>query len=155
MKSLLMTLMILIISSAAFAAEIDGVWIGTRGAGTVTFEFRTEGKKLYGLFQGSGGRDEIKEIQRGKIKKDEISFEVPMSEGVRKTITLYKGKIKSDNEIELTATMKVRGPRNANFGTRGAGGGFNSGFGGGMGGFGGASQESPPFVIKRVVNESQ
>jgi hypothetical protein len=155
MKSLLMTLMILIISSAAFAAEIDGVWIGTRGTGTVTFEFRAEGKKLYGFFQGSGGRDEIKEIQRGKIKKDEISFEVPMSEGVKKTITLYKGKIKSDNEIELTATIKVRGPRNANFGTGGAGGGFSSGFGGGMGGFGGASQESPPFVIKRVVNEKQ
>ncbi|MFC1840447.1 hypothetical protein ACFL1N_12755 [Thermodesulfobacteriota bacterium] len=161
MKKLLLILMMLLISVtlaclskksqnlAPTSTNINGIWIGTRGAGTVTFEFRTEGKELYGLFQGAGGGDEIKEIQRGNIKKDEISFEVPMTEGMRKLITLYKGKILNDNEIELTATMKSRGPRNASFGSSGAGGGFNSGFGGGLGGFGGASQESPPFVIKR------
>jgi hypothetical protein len=151
MKSLLMIFMMLIISSAAFAADfnIDGRWIGSPGGGTVIFEFRAEGKKLIGLYLGSGAGDEKREIQRGKIKKNKINFEVPIGEGSSKRIILYKGKIKSDNEIQLTSTTKARGPRPQGFGER-TGSGFDS-VGGGMGGFGGASQESAPFILKRVV----
>ena len=65
MKSLLLTLMMLIISSAAFASDfnIDGRWVGSQGGGTVTFEFRADGKNLIGLYLGSGAGDEKKEIQ--------------------------------------------------------------------------------------------
>ncbi len=162
MKSLLLTLMMLIISSASFAAEIDGKWIGVyQGIGTMTYEFRTEGKKLYGTTLGSG--DERIEIQKGTIKNDEISFEVPLTMGGSKIRVVYKGKIISDNEIELTFRTRSRGPRGVGFGgfndgfsggTGGSGGGvagYNTGFGGG-GGFGGVSGESTKFIIKRVEN---
>ena len=150
MKSLLMTLMMLLISSAVFAAEIDGKWIGTQGGGTITFVFKAEGKKLYGAFLGSG--DQKVAIQKGKIKKDKISFEVQMSQGSSKQSILYKGKIKNDNEIELTSRTQQRGPRRAGFGEA-SGGGFDSGFSSGLGGFGGVSQESAPFILKRVVEK--
>lgn len=152
MKSLLMTLMMLLISSAAFAADfnIDGRWVGSHGNATITFEFRAEGKKLIGLYLGSGAGDEKKEIKSGKIKKDTINFEIPMGGGNSRQTTVYKGKIKNDNEIELTTMTKYRGPRAKGFG-EGSGSGFDSGFGGGMGGFGGVSQWSAPFVLKRVV----
>jgi hypothetical protein len=148
MKTLLMTLMMLVLSSAVFAAEIDGRWVGTQGGMTLTFEFRVEDKNLYGLYLGSGAGDEKKEILDGKVKKDKISFEVPITQGVSKQVLLYKGKIISDSEIQLTTRFKSRGPRQPGFG-EGGGGGFSS-VGGDMGGFGGASQESPPFIIKRV-----
>ena len=153
MKSLLMTLMILLISSVAFASDynIDGRWIGRQGAGTISFDFRVEGKDLYGIYLGSGSGDEKREIQRGKIKKDKINFEVPIGEGSSKRIIIYKGKIKSDKEIELTSRTKSRGPRPQGFGES-SGSGFDS-VKGGMGGFGGASQESVPFVLKREVKK--
>ena len=150
MKSLLLTLMMLMISSAAFASEIDGKWAGVyQSLGTLTFEFRVEGNKLYGRQLDSG--DSKTEIRSGKIKKDKISFEVPIGEGSAKRILIYKGKIKNDNEIEMTFRTKARGPRPQGFGER-SGSGFSS-IGGGMGGFGGASQESMPFTLKRVVKK--
>lgn len=148
MKSLLITLMMLVISSAAFAADIDGKWSGlSRGVGTLIFEFKAEGKKLYGLDLSQG--DKKTELQKGKIKNDEISFEVPVTMGEMRMVIAYKGKILSDDEIELTFRQKTRGARNPGFGERGAGE-FNSGFGGGLGGFGGVSEESTKFVIKRL-----
>jgi hypothetical protein len=118
-----------------------------QGIGTLTFEFKSEGNKLYGRTLHKG--DSNTEIQRGKIKKNEISFEVPISTGMNKMINVYKGKILSDNEMELTFRIKARGPRATGFGES-SGGGFDSGFGGGLGGFGGVSQESTKFILKRV-----
>ena len=153
MKSLLLTLTILIISSAAFASDfnIDGTWTGVDAGGQkLTFELKAEGKKLYGMKVDAG--DYKTEIQKGKIKKDEINFEVPMTMGTYKMKVIYKGKILSDNEMQLTTRITSRGPRSTGFG-EGGGAGFNTGFGGGMGGFGGASQESPKFTLKRVQQE--
>ena len=143
----------LLVSSVTFASDfnIDGRWSGVyQGIGTLIFKFKAEGKKLYGLDLSSG--DNKIEIQRGKIKNDEISFEVPVNTGGFKMSVVYKGKILSDNEIELTFSQKARGPRAKGFGES-SGGGFDSGFGGGLGGFGGISQESTKFVIKRVEDE--
>jgi hypothetical protein len=160
MKSTLLTLMMVLISSAAFASEIDGKWAGVyQGVGTLTFEFRTEGKKLYGFDLSSG--DSKTEIQKGKIKNNEISFEVPVTMGDSKLSVVYKGKILNDNEIELSFKTRARGSRGVGFGgfndgfsggMGGSGGGtagFGDGFGGG-GGFGGVSGESAKFVIKRL-----
>ncbi|MBN1907643.1 MAG: hypothetical protein JW927_21370 [Deltaproteobacteria bacterium] len=148
MKSLLMTLMMLTLSSAVFAADIDGKWSGLRqGLGTLIFEFKVDGKKLYGSDLSAG--DKKTELQKGKIKGDEISFEVPVTMGDMKMSVVYKGKILNDNEIELTYKTRNRGARNPGFG-EGGGAGYNTGFGGGLGGFGGVSEESTKFIIKRV-----
>jgi opacity protein-like surface antigen len=148
MKSLLLTLVMLLISSAAFAADINGKWSGLyQGLGTLTFEFKTDGKKLYGADLSQG--DKKTELRKGKIDGDNISFEVPVTMGEMKMVIVYKGKILNDNEIELTFRQKARGARPQGFG-EGGGAGFNTGFGGGLGGFGGVSTESTKFVIKRI-----
>lgn len=150
MKSLLITLMMLVISSTTFAADIDGKWSGlSRGVGTLIFEFKADGKKLHGFDLSQG--DKKTELQKGKIKNEEISFEVPVTMGEMKMSVVYKGKILNDNEIELTFKTKTRGARAAGFGESG-GAGYNSGFSGGLGGFGGVSEESTKFVIKRLGN---
>ncbi len=152
MKSLLLTFMMLMISSAALASEIDGKWVGVpTGGGTQTFEFRSDGKKLLGTVMGI--EDSKLDIQKGKVSKKKVNFEVHTRQGSSKQRIVYKGKIISDNEIEVTFRIRSRGPRNADFGTN-SGGGFDTGFGGGLGGFGGsASQESAPFILKRVENK--
>ena len=159
MKSILLTLTILIISSAAFASDIDvsGKWAGLQGNSTISFEFLAEGKKLYGLYLGSGAGDERQEIVKGKVKTSKkkgtkISFEVPTSAGGRKRSLVYTGKVIDEKTIELTFKTRARGSRNVGFD------GFNDGFGGGGGGgggefssgFGGGGSSETIFVIKRV-----
>ncbi len=164
MKKLLLILMMLLISVtlacsakmdhqnlAATGVNVDGRWSGMYlGNQTLTFEFKAEGNKLYGRTADKG--DSNTEIQKGKIKNGKISFEVPVSQGSTKLTLFYKGKIKSNDEIELTVRTQSRGPRAKGFG-EGGGAGFDTGFGGGLGGFGSVSQESTPFVLKRVVEK--
>ena len=160
MKSLLLTLTILIISSAAFASDIDvsGRWTGTQGNNTISFEFLADGKKLEGLSLGSGAGDERTVIVKGKVKSSkkkgtEISFEVPFNTGGVKMSRVYKGEVLDENSIELTLKIKTRGARKPGFG------GFNDGFSGGGGGmsggfssgFGGGSSTETKFVIRRVA----
>jgi hypothetical protein len=124
MKSLLLTIMVLIISSTSFAADIDGKWSGIyQGLGTLIFEFKADGKKLHGVDLSAG--DKKTDIQKGKIKGDEISFEVPVTMGEMKMVIVYKGKILNDNEIELTFKQRPRGPRSQGFGS-GGGSDFNT-----------------------------
>jgi len=160
MKSLLLTLIMLVISSTALASEKDGKWVGVApGAGTMTFEFRFDGKKLYGTTQGIG--DSKIDIKKGKIKKKKISFEVPVTMGGSKLSVAFKGEIISDDEIELSFKTRSRGSRGVGFdgfndgfsggtgGSSGGAAGFSVGFGGG-GGFGGVKGESAKFKIKRM-----
>ncbi len=143
MKSLFLTLTILIISSAAFASDIDvsGRWTGTQGNSTISFEFIAEGKKLDGLYLGSGAGDERTQIVKGKVKTSkkngtEISFEVPFNTGGIKMSRVYKGEVLDENTIEFTLKTKTRGSREPGFS------GFNDGFSGGSGGGGGSGFSS-------------
>ena len=175
MKSLLLTLMMLLISiTLACSAKmdqqdldltsnintsninIDGKWTGTQGNSTISFEFIAEGNKLHGLYLGSGAGDERKEIVKGNVKTSkkkgtEISFQVPISTGGRKMSLVYTGEVLDENTIELTFKTRQRGSRSVGFD------GFNDGFGGGGGGggeydsgFGGGGSSEIIFVIKRV-----
>lgn len=178
MKSLLMTLMMLIISvtlacsskmdqqnlDLAPGKNIDGRWSGIYpGIGELIFDLKAEGNNLYGSTVHQG--DSNTEIMRGKIKGNKISFEVPFRMGVGgpKMSVVYKGKILSDNEMELTFRSKSRGAKAAGglggfvdgYGGGGGGGGaggFDTGFGGG-GGFGGVNGESTKFILKRITEK--
>jgi uncharacterized membrane protein YgcG len=175
MKSLLLTLMMLLISiTLACSAKmdqqdldlasnintsninIDGKWAGVYGGmGTMTYEFLVQGNKLYGTTIGEG--DSRIDIVKGKVKTSkkkgtEISFEVPVSAGGAKMSIVYTGEVIDENTIELTFKTRARGSRNVGFD------GFNDGFGGGGGGggggfssgFGGGGSSETKFVIKRV-----
>src|SRR3972149_2657687 len=84
-------------------SKIAGRWEGkiTRPDGeefTVTYIFKVDGEKLTGTVTSPRGE---RTIEKGKVKDDELSFEVEAGENV----ISYQGKL-ADNKIK----MKVEGP---------------------------------------------
>ena len=88
----------------AAEAAVAGKWtaqVPGRGDGQtrdVTFNFKTAGDKLTGTMSGRQGDVEIAD---GKIKGDEISFDVTMTMQGNATKMTYKGKVAGD-EIKFT-----------------------------------------------------
>ena len=88
---------------AADAAAVAGKWtaqVPGRDGQTreVTFNFKTAGEKLTGTMSGRQGDVEIAD---GKVKGDEVSFEVTMTMQGNATKMTYKGKVAGD-EIKFT-----------------------------------------------------
>lgn len=104
MRRLLVTMIVLTI--AAFAADISGNWKGTaegpQGNLERTFAFKVEGTKLTGETTSEMlGKSTIAD---GKIDGDNISFSITASMQGNELKLTYKGKI-SGNEIQLTSEM--------------------------------------------------
>jgi hypothetical protein len=97
-------ILLVVAGTAAWAADVTGVWTGTasgaNGDFALTYTFRQDGQKLTGTL--TGPTDPI-EIQEGKVEGDKISFwlQVDMGNGVVKFTS--KGTIKDDT-ITLTTT---------------------------------------------------
>ena len=68
----------------------------------VTFNFKTAGDKLTGTMSGRQGDVEITD---GKVKGDEVSFNVKMSFQGNEMKMVYKGKLSGD-ELKLTRTRE-------------------------------------------------
>jgi hypothetical protein len=122
-------LLLLEISGAALAAEIDGKWTadveGRRGTVTQTLVLQASGSNLTGSFEG--GRGGAVDISDGKIDGNQVSFKVVREFNGNQFTQQYKGTISDAGELDLSVSMGG-GAR------RGGGGG---GFGGGKGGRGG------------------
>jgi hypothetical protein len=97
-------ILLVVTGTAAWAADVTGVWTGTISGGdgdyALTYTFKQDGQKLTGTV--TGPTDPI-QIQEGKVEGDKISFwlQVDMGDNVVKFTT--KGTIKGD-EIVLTTT---------------------------------------------------
>ena len=90
-------------ASAADAAAVAGKWtaqVPGRDGQTreVTFNFKTAGDKLTGTVSGRHGDTEITD---GKVKGDEVSFDVTMTMQGNSMKMTYKGKVAGD-EIKFT-----------------------------------------------------
>src|SRR4030095_1705156 len=76
MKVLASVVMLLLVSAAASAADVDGKWTGTstspQGDLPVTFTFKADGAKLTGSTLGFDGMEV--QIKDGKITDKNISF---------------------------------------------------------------------------------
>jgi hypothetical protein len=97
MKYISIVMGILLLTSFAFAADIDGKWSGEiSGVGMqIEFKFKAEGKTLTGFHIVSGTETAIKE---GKIDGDKISFKVTLE---NMGTFEHKGTISGD-QIKMT-----------------------------------------------------
>jgi len=107
MKTLALTLALLLLANFASAADIDGKWSGQYNSGmgdpmTLVYTFKAEGTTLTGT--SPGGPDTEIPIKDGKIDGNNISFVVVVDFGGQEMKFNYKGVLKGD-EIELSFEM--------------------------------------------------
>ena len=95
------------IGFVAQAADVTGKWtaqVPGRDGQTAeqTFNLKADGEKLTGTVSGRQGDTEISD---GKVKGDEVSFNVKMSFQGNEMKMVYKGKLSGD-ELKLTRTRE-------------------------------------------------
>jgi hypothetical protein len=133
----------LLSAGLVLAADPSGKWEATtqtqRGEMTMTFNLKADGEKLTGTV-GNEMMGES-EIQDGKVSGDEISFKQMMERGERKMTIEWKGKMKGDDELELTRSFAGRPGGGGGPGARGQRPEGQGGQGGGM---------RAPLIAKRV-----
>jgi len=134
------------ISGAALAADIDGKWTaeveGRRGTVTQTLVLKASGNNLSGSLEG--GRGGAVDISDGTIDGNKVSFKVIREFNGNQFTQQYKGTLSDKGELDLTVSMGGGGRRG------GVGGGGGGGFGGGKG-RGGRSGGQRNLVFKRLA----
>jgi|GEM_PF-1868234 len=143
-KFIVPAILLLGISGAALAADIDGKWTaeaeGRRGTVTQTLVLKASGGELTGSMEG--GRGAAVDISEGAIDGNQVSFKVIREFNGNQFTQQYKGTLSDAGDLNLTVSMGGGGRRS------GAGGG---GFGGGKGGRGGQGSQRN-LVFKRAAN---
>ena len=143
-KLILPALLLLGISGAALAADLDGKWTaeveGRNGTVTQTLLLKASGNNLTGSFEG--GRGGAVDISDGAIDGNKVSFKVVREFNGYQFTQQYNGTLSDEGELNLTVSMGGGGRRG------GAGGG---GFGGGKGGRGGRGGQRN-LVFKKAAN---
>jgi hypothetical protein len=143
-KLILSAVLLLGISGAALAAEIDGKWTaeveGRRGTVTQTLSLTSSGNNLTGSLEG--GRGGAVDISDGKLDGNKVAFKVVREFNGNQFTQEYKGTLSDAGELNLTVSMSGGGRR---------GGGGGGGFGGGKGGRGGQGGQRN-LVFKKAVN---
>ncbi len=107
---------------AQAAEKVDGTWTWTmqpRGGGggggggqarTTTLTLKTDGDKLTGKVstpgRGQNAEPRVTEIENGKVKGNEISFDVSREFNGNKFTTKYSGKVEGDT---IKGTMEMPG----------------------------------------------
>jgi hypothetical protein len=129
-KLILPALLLLGISGAAMAADINGKWTaeveGRNGTVTQTLVLNTSGNNLTGSFEGARGGPVA--ISDGTIDGNKVSFKIVREFNGNQFTQQYKGTLSDSGELDLAVSMGN--------GTHRGGGGF-SGSKGGRGGQGG------------------
>ncbi len=104
-RFVVLTLLLALVSVAAWATDVTGNWTGTISAGgndaTLTYTFKQDGDKLSGTVTGPQG-DPLPLINC-KIDGDKISFAVKVDMGGNSATFTSSGTVKGD-EIALKTT---------------------------------------------------
>jgi hypothetical protein len=117
-KLLFVTTILLVVTFAAFAADVSGKWTYQqpgRGGGDpvpVTITLKADGAKLTGSVPGfgrGGAAGTPSEIANGKVTGDSIYFEVKRAgrDGAE-TVTKYEGTLSGD-DLKLKVTRPAFG----------------------------------------------
>jgi hypothetical protein len=104
MRALLLGVIgVLLASSTAFAAPVDGKWTGMldtpMGPITVGFNFKADGAMLAGSTTGPDGAE--LPIKNGKVDGDKITFSVDIDFGGMAMTLGYTGLVSTD-QIKMT-----------------------------------------------------
>jgi hypothetical protein len=113
-KLLFVTVILLALALAAFAADVSGKWTfeqAGRGGGDpvqVTLNLKADGSKLTGNV-ARPGRDGMMEmpITEGKVDGNNVSFKTSMEMGGQTRVTEYTGTVSGD-ELKLKITRPGR-----------------------------------------------
>lgn len=105
MKRILLTALALVLP--LFGADVNGNWKasaeGPNGTMERTFALKADGEKLTGETVSSfAGKSEIRD---GKIKGDDLSFNITINIQGNSMDVAYKGKVISKDEIKFTADV--------------------------------------------------
>ncbi len=142
-KLILPALLLLGISGAALAADINGKWTaevqGRNGTVTQTLVLNASGNNLTGSLEGARGG--AVDISDGTIDGNKVSFKVVREFNGNQFTQQYKGTLSDAGELDLSVSMGGGARR---------GGGGGGGFGGGKGGRGGRGQRN--LVFKKAAN---
>lgn len=92
-------LAVALFAGMASAAGIDGTWVGTVGQSEITFDFKANGEKLTGTLDNAAAPGAT-EIRDGKVKGEEISFNVVRTLNNAETTVPWTGKLVGD-ELRL------------------------------------------------------
>jgi hypothetical protein len=94
-KTRILALGLLLATTSAFAADIDGKWVGSidspQGAMAITYTFKAEGNTLTGSTAGPDGTPLV--IKDGKIDGTKISFTLTLDFGQGPTTFVYTGEV--------------------------------------------------------------
>jgi hypothetical protein len=135
-KLILPAVLLLGISGAALAADINGKWTaevqGRNGTVTETLVLNASGSSLTGSFTGARGG--AVDISDGAIDGNKVSFKVVREFNGNQFAQQYKGTLSDSGELDLSVSM---------------GGGGRRGRGGGKGGRGGGGRN---LVFKKTAN---
>lgn len=122
-KLILPAVLVLGISGAALAADINGKWTaevqGRNGTVTQTLVLNASGNNLTGSLEGARGG--VVDISDGTIDGNKVSFKVVREFNGNQFTQQYKGTLSDSGELDLAVSM----------------GGGGGGFGGGKGRRGG------------------
>jgi hypothetical protein len=103
MKSLTVAVILFLMATCAFAADVDGKWNGTistpNGEFPQAFTFKADGPSLSGAMAGPDGKDIA--IKDGKVDGSNISFTVTLDFGGMTILLSYKGVVAKD-QIKFT-----------------------------------------------------
>ena len=104
-------LLVALLASVAFAADVTGTWKGTAETqnGTIerTFVFKQDGEKLTGETTSQMLGKSV--ITDGKVTGDDVSFTITAKFGDNELKLNYKGKV-SGNEIKFHVEGPAGGP---------------------------------------------
>ena len=98
MKFLAGIAMLLVLSTGAYASDVDGTWTGTlqgpQGDLNIVFKFKADGATLTGSTLGFDGSEV--QIKDGKVDGNNISWTVTFDLGGMPLMISYKGVVSAD-----------------------------------------------------------
>ena len=102
MKSRILALALLLASTSAFAADIDGKWVGSidspQGAMVINYTFKSQGTTFTGTTAAPDGSELA--IKDGKIDGNKVTFTLTMDFGQGPTTFVYTGEV-SATDLKL------------------------------------------------------
>ena len=102
MRNFLIVLGLILVAGLAYAADIDGKWVGEYQGMKINYTFKADGEKLTGTTTTPDGNEIA--IKDGKINGNNISFSISFDMGGQEMKIDMKGVLSGDS-LKLSMDM--------------------------------------------------